>query len=73
MLVVEDLHWMDKASEEMLLYLADSIAASPVLMILTYRPGYSNPFGDRTYATRQALNRLSDPESICLAEGLLGT
>jgi inosine-uridine nucleoside N-ribohydrolase len=71
-LVVEDLHWMDKASEEMLIYLADSIATAPVLMILTYRPGYANSFGDRTYATRQALNRLSDPESLRLAEGMLG-
>ncbi|MBM3839122.1 MAG: zinc-ribbon domain-containing protein [Verrucomicrobia bacterium] len=72
-LVLEDLHWMDKASEEVLLYLTDSIAASQVLMILTHRPGYQNPFGDRTYAARQALNRLSDAESIRLAEGMLGT
>ncbi|MBI2947010.1 MAG: AAA family ATPase, partial [Verrucomicrobia bacterium] len=72
-LVVEDLHWMDKASEELLLYLADSCAATRVLFILTHRPGYPNPFGDRTYATRQMLNRLSDQESIRLAEGMLAT
>ena len=72
-LVVEDLHWMDKASEELLLYLADSCAAARVLFILTHRPGYKNSFGDRTYATRQVLNRLSDLESIRLAEGMLAT
>lgn len=72
-LVIEDLHWIDKASEDVLTYLADSIAGSGVLMIMTYRPGYPNPFGDRTYATRQALGRLSDPESIQLAEGMLST
>ena len=72
-LVVEDLHWMDKASQELLLYLADSCAAARVLFILTHRPGYQNPFGDRTYATRQVLNRLSDQESIRLAEGMLAT
>ncbi len=72
-LVVEDLHWMDKASEDLLLYLADSCTAARVLLILTHRPGYQNPFGDRSYATRQVLNRLSDEESIRLAEGMLAT
>jgi class 3 adenylate cyclase/tetratricopeptide (TPR) repeat protein len=72
-LVVEDLHWMDKASEELLLYLADSCAAARVLLILTHRPGYENPFGDRSYTTRQVLNRLSDQESIRLAKGMLAT
>ena len=71
--VIEDLHWIDKASEDLLLYLADSCAAARVLFILTHRPGYKNPFGDRSYTTRQVLNRLSDQESIRLAEGMLAT
>src|SRR5215470_14493820 len=36
-LVVEDLHWIDKTSEEVLLYLADSIPAAQVLLLVTYR------------------------------------
>ena len=72
-LVIEDLHWIDKTSEEVLVYLADSLAAARVLWVLTYRPGYQNPFGDRTYATRQALGPLSKPESLRLAEGVLAT
>ena len=70
-LVVEDLHWMDKASEDTLLYLADSFAAARVLLVLTYRPGYQNPFGERTYTTRRTLDRLSNQESVRLAEGML--
>jgi len=43
-LVVEDLHWIDKSSEELLSYLADNIAAARVLLILTHRLDYQNPF-----------------------------
>jgi hypothetical protein len=49
---MEALHWTDKTSEEVLLYLADSIAAARMLLLVTYRPGYQNPFSERTYFTR---------------------
>ena len=70
-LVVEDLHWIDKTSEEVLLHLADSIPAAPVLLLVTYRPGYQNPFGERTYTTRLGLRTLSDHDSLRLAAGML--
>jgi len=38
-LVVEDLHWIDKTSEDVLLHLADSIPTARVLLLVTYRPG----------------------------------
>jgi predicted ATPase/class 3 adenylate cyclase len=70
-LVVEDLHWIDKTSEEVLLHLADSITAARVLLLVAYRPGYPNPFGERTYTTRIGLRTLSDHESLRLAAGML--
>ena len=70
-LVVEDLHWIDKTSEEVLLHLADSITAARVLLLVTYRPGYPNPFGERTYTTRIGLRTLSDHDSLRLAAGML--
>ncbi|MBI2176732.1 MAG: AAA family ATPase, partial [Candidatus Tectomicrobia bacterium] len=69
--VYEDLHWMDKATEEYLLFTDDSIPASRVLRILTYRPGYAHPFGDRTYHARIALDALPAEESVRMAQGLL--
>jgi hypothetical protein len=47
-LVIEDLHWIDSASEQFLATLVDSIPALCVLLVFTYRPGYANPFGERT-------------------------
>ena len=70
-LVVEDLHWIDKTSEEVLLHLADSLPAARVLLLVTYRPGYQNPFGERTYTTRIGLRTLSDHDSLRLAAGML--
>ena len=70
-LAVEDLHWIDKTSEEVLLHLADSIPAARVLLLVTYRPGYQNPFGERTYTTRIGLRTLSDHDSLRLAAGML--
>jgi class 3 adenylate cyclase/tetratricopeptide (TPR) repeat protein len=72
-LVFEDLHWMDPATEAFLTFLADSIPASRVLCLLTYRPGYAHPFGDRTYHTRIALPTLSNEDTVQMAQAVLDT
>jgi class 3 adenylate cyclase/tetratricopeptide (TPR) repeat protein len=71
--VFEDAHWMDQATEAYLLFTADSIPTSRVLRLLTYRPGYVHPFGERTYHTRIALNTLSTAHSVEMAQAMLST
>jgi len=71
--VLEDVHWMDKATEECLLYVADSLPTSRVLQILTYRTGWKHPFGEHTYHTRVALGTLSSTDSVGMARALLAT
>jgi class 3 adenylate cyclase len=39
-LVLEDLHWVNKTSEELLGFLAQNIPGARILMLATYRPGY---------------------------------
>ena len=72
-LVIEDLHWLDRATEEFLAVLGDSVPASPVLLIFTYRPGYAQPFGERTYHTRIIPALLSEPESARMAAAILSS
>jgi class 3 adenylate cyclase/tetratricopeptide (TPR) repeat protein len=72
-LVFEDLHWMDQATEAFLLFLADSLPNSRVLCLFTYRPGYVHPFGDRTYYTRIALPALSTTDTVQMARAMLAT
>jgi tetratricopeptide (TPR) repeat protein len=69
--VLEDVHWTDKATEESLLFTADSIPGSRILHVLTYRPGYVHPFGERTYYTRLALDSLSAADSVQMARAAL--
>jgi class 3 adenylate cyclase/tetratricopeptide (TPR) repeat protein len=69
--VYEDVHWMDQATEEYVGLFADIIATSRVLMILTYRPGYVPPFGDRSYYTRLAVTALSTDASAEMTRGML--
>ncbi len=70
-LVWEDLHWTDQATEEFLALLGDTVAAHRILMILTYRPGYTPPVGDRTFHARVALPALTTADSVAMVLGLL--
>jgi class 3 adenylate cyclase/tetratricopeptide (TPR) repeat protein len=72
-IVYEDVHWMDLASEESLLFAADSIPNSRILQILTYRTGYHHPLGERSYHTRIGLDSLSTEDSAEMAKGILAT
>src|SRR5262249_20966573 len=72
-LILENLHWMDTTSEELLASLVDSILALPVLLLTTYRPGYSPPWGGRSHHTRLILESLSEGECVALVEELLHT
>jgi DNA-binding NtrC family response regulator/tetratricopeptide (TPR) repeat protein len=71
-LAVEDLHWIDPASEEFLTFLADALPTIRVLLLCSYRPGYKQPFGDRSYHSRLNLSALSGSETGDVAEAVLG-
>ena len=72
-LAYEDLHWMDKSSEESLKSLLDSIAGARVFLIFTYRPEYLHTWGAKSYHSQVNLNRLSNPESLVMVAHLLDT
>ena len=71
-LVVEDLHWVDRISEEYLATLVDVVAGARILLVTTHRPGYRPPWMDRSYATQVALQPLSAQESLSLARDVIG-
>ena len=62
-LAIEDLHWVDKTSEELLTALAGSVAGAAVLVLGTYRPGYRPPWMDQSYATQIPIRPLSAEDS----------
>ena len=70
-LVIEDLHWIDSGSEQFLTSLVDSVPALRALLVFTYRPGYENPFGERSYFTRIVPAALSTDDSARMAAAIL--
>jgi DNA-binding NtrC family response regulator/tetratricopeptide (TPR) repeat protein len=62
-IAVEDLHWVDRTSEAVLASFAEMLSGGPVLLLLTYRPGYQPPWLGRSYATQMVLDRLSREDS----------
>ncbi len=69
----EDLHWMDKSSEDAARYLMESIPGSRVLMIFTYRPEFVHTWGGKSFHSQVTLNRLSNRESLTMLADLLGS
>jgi class 3 adenylate cyclase/tetratricopeptide (TPR) repeat protein len=72
-LAYEDLHWMDKSSEDLLKYVLESIAGARVLMIFNYRPEFVHTWGAKSFHSQITLNRLSNRESLTMASHLLST
>jgi predicted ATPase len=58
-LLMEDLHWMDPSTLELLGGILDQIARAPVLLLLTYRPDFEPPWGARSHLTPVLLARLT--------------
>ena len=72
-MAIEDLHWVDKSTEDALKYFLESIPGIKVLLIFTYRPEYVHTWGRKSYHNQLTLNRLSNRESLAMAKSLLGT
>jgi class 3 adenylate cyclase/tetratricopeptide (TPR) repeat protein len=72
-LVLEDVHAIDSASEEYLSFLVEGLAAVPLLLITTQRPGHPVKWGDRTYYKQVSLDLLADSDSEAMLAALLGT
>lgn len=60
---IEDLQWVDATSEAWLAQLVARLAGMPILLLVTYRPGYEPPWPQRAAATQLALRPLSAEES----------
>lgn len=71
--VVEDLHWIDATTLELLGMLVDQGVDERLLTLFTFRPEFETPWGSRAYQSQIALNRLTRAEvasMICSRVGL---
>ena len=70
-LVIEDLHWIDKTSEEFLDYLIGWLANVKVMLVLLYRPEYTHSWGNKSYFNRIGLDQLTLKSSAELVRAIL--
>jgi class 3 adenylate cyclase/predicted ATPase len=71
LLILEDLHWIDKTSEEFLGYLIDWLAKTRILLVLVYRPEYAHPWTSKSYYSKIGLDQLPLTSSAELVQALL--
>ncbi len=69
--VVEDLHWIDKTAEDYFTFLIESLAGMSHLLLTTHRPGYTVRWTDKTFYTQLALDLLTQDETKALVAALL--
>ncbi|HEV2852168.1 MAG TPA: AAA family ATPase [Thermoanaerobaculia bacterium] len=70
-LVVEDLHWADPSTLELLGFLLDGITASSLMLVATFRPEFQAPWGHRAQVTQLSLSRLTEAQTTALIDRVI--
>src|SRR5262245_52883065 len=70
--VIEDLHWIDRTSEECLASLGEIVGGLRLLLVCAYRHGYRPPWIEKSFSTQVALQRLAPEDSARIIRGVLG-
>ncbi len=72
LVVVEDAHWADASTLELLDLLMTRTAALPLLVVVTFRPEFESPWRAPGHTTAISLNRLSRRETAELVSKVAG-
>ena len=72
LMVVEDAHWIDPSTVELLGLLIERLASARVLLVLTFRPEFEPPWSGRPHLTLHALNRLGRKETTAMVAEVTG-
>jgi class 3 adenylate cyclase/tetratricopeptide (TPR) repeat protein len=70
-LALEDLHWVDKISEEWLAILAENIFDARILLLASYRPDYRPSWMGQSHARQVPLQTLSRDDSVHMVRSVL--
>ncbi len=70
--IIEDLHWIDPSTLEILSHLADRPLDSPCLCLQTFRPEFTTPWTSRAHQSQIALNRLTRSQATQIIRSRMG-
>ena len=63
LLLFEDLHWIDRATQSFLEDLVESLPTARLLLVVNYRPEYQHSWGGKTYYRQLRVDPLP-PENV---------
>jgi predicted ATPase len=70
--LVEDVHWIDPTSMELLDRQIERVHDISTLLIITYRPEFAAPWIGRSYVTSMTLNRLDRRNATAMTDVVTG-
>jgi class 3 adenylate cyclase/tetratricopeptide (TPR) repeat protein len=70
--VIEDLHWIDAEAQAVLDALVESLPAARILLLVTYRPEYEQPWSQKSYYAQVTVQPLPHGMAEALLRDLLG-
>jgi len=70
LLVIEDMHWADPTSVELIDLIVDRAPRRRFLVILTSRPEFASPWAGRIQTTSMALGRLASRQCAAIIAGV---
>jgi predicted ATPase len=71
-LVIEDLHWVDPSTMELLELLIDQLRTEKILVVLTFRPEFDAPWKGKSHLNPIHLNRLTRDQAAMMIERVAG-
>src|SRR5438477_2473105 len=71
-MVLEDAHWIDPTSRELLDLTVERVRSLPVLLIVTFRPEFQSPWTGQPQVSMLALNCLDRRDRTALVEQIAG-
>ena len=70
--IIEDLHWIDAASEEFVEALADAVVGTTTLLVVNFRPGFTAPLMQRSHYRQINMPPLPPAQAALLLQDHFG-
>lgn len=70
--VIEDVHWIDASTRELVGDLIARTADQPLLVVITFRPEFESAWPDHAHVSRVTLNRLPREHAAQIVESVAG-
>lgn len=70
--IVEDVHWIDPSSRELLEMIVERVPRLPMLLLITFRPEFQPPWVGQAHVTMLTLGRLNNRDTAMLIRRTAG-